>query len=251
MFDEAEFCGGRTLAVNALTGSHNYNLNTPSSDRDYKFFVFPNFDDLYAGRMFANSITSPNLDATCHDVRQLVELVWKANLNFIEVLFSESCVRDSALDFAFIERDTLATMNLYTFFKATYGMHLMKIKDLRKGTGNTTNLVEQFGYDTKQACHALRCLYVISRFMEYEYMGKALWFKDNDPQRTVLLDVKAGKYTEGEFLDYVASWHNVWKDEAEKYYRATVPDEENYKWAQNKLKKVVEGKLIKANRLMS
>lgn len=245
MFDETEFCGGRTLAVNALTGSHNYNLNTPASDKDYKFFVFPNFDDLYAGKMFANSITSPTLDATCHDVRQLVELVWKANLNFIEVLFSENCVRDSALDFLFIARDSLATMNLYTFFKATYGMHLMKIKDLRKGTGNTTNLVEQFGYDTKQACHALRCLYVISRFMEYGHMGKALWFDDSDYQRVVLLDVKAGKYTEAEFLDYVASWHNVWKEDAEKFYRNATPDDKAHEWAQNGLKQVVKANLMK------
>jgi len=245
MFDEKSFCGNRTLAVNALTGSYNYNLNTPTSDKDYKFFVFPNFDDLYAGKMFANAVTSPTLDATCHDVRQLVELVWKANLNFIEVLFSEACVRDSSLDFIFIARDSLATMNLYTFFKATYGMHLMKIKDLKKGTGNTTMLVEKFGYDTKQACHALRCLYVISRFMEYGHMGKTLWFEDNDPQRSILLDVKAGKYSEAEFLEYVTSWHNVWKGEAEKFYHNATPDEKAYKWAQDKLKKVVKANLIK------
>lgn len=244
-FNEVEFCAGRTLAVNALTGSHNYNLNTPTSDRDYKFFVFPNFDDLYAGKMFANSITSPTLDATCHDVRQLVELVWKANLNFIEVLFSENCVRDSALDFIFTARDSLATMNLYTFFKATYGMHLMKIKDLRKGTGNTTMLVEKFGYDTKQACHALRCLYVISRFMGCGYMGKALWFANSDPDRQTLLDVKAGKYTEADFLELVDTWHKVWKDEAEKFYRDTVPDKKAYEWAQDKLKEVVKANLMK------
>jgi Predicted nucleotidyltransferase. len=245
MFDEKEFCGNRTLAVHVLTGSHNYNLNTPSSDRDYKFFVFPSFDDLYAGKMFANSITSPNLDATCHDVRQLVELVWKANINFIEVLFSVDCVRDAALDFIFDARDSLSTMNLYTFFKATYGMHLMKIKDLKKGTGNTTNLVEQFGYDTKQACHALRCLYVISRFMGNGIMGKALWFEKGDEQRNVLLDVKAGKFTEADFLDLVASWHNVWKSDAEEFYRNATPDNKAHEWAQDKLKKVVKANLMK------
>jgi predicted nucleotidyltransferase len=244
-FNEAEFCANRTIAVCALTGSHNYNLNTPASDEDYKYFVYPNFNDLYAGKMFANSMTSTNLDATCHDVRQLVDLVWKANLNFIEVLFSENVVCDDAVRPIFDARDSLATMNLYAFFKATYGMHLMKIKDLRKGTGNTTMLVEKFGYDTKQACHALRCLYVISRFMESGYMGKALWFEYGNPQRNVLLDVKAGKYTEAQFLDFVASWHNVWKDEAEKFYRATVPDNVAHDWAQDKLKQIVKNNLIK------
>ena len=30
----------RDIVFKVLTGSHNYNLNTPKSDRDYKYFVF-------------------------------------------------------------------------------------------------------------------------------------------------------------------------------------------------------------------
>ena len=33
--------GGRTVAFKSLVGSHNYNLNTPESDKDYKVFVLP------------------------------------------------------------------------------------------------------------------------------------------------------------------------------------------------------------------
>jgi len=30
-----------------LVGSHNYNLNNENSDKDYKIFVCPTFEDLY------------------------------------------------------------------------------------------------------------------------------------------------------------------------------------------------------------
>ena len=30
-----------------LVGSHNYNLNTEESDKDWKVFLYPSFDNLY------------------------------------------------------------------------------------------------------------------------------------------------------------------------------------------------------------
>ena len=45
--------GGKEL-FRVLTGSHNYNMNTPESDKDYKIFVLPTFDDLYHGKEFSN-----------------------------------------------------------------------------------------------------------------------------------------------------------------------------------------------------
>lgn len=42
----------RIVVLKALVGSHNYNLNTESSDKDYKYFVLPTLDDLYNGTIF-------------------------------------------------------------------------------------------------------------------------------------------------------------------------------------------------------
>lgn len=74
------------LFMSALVGSHNYNLNTEHSDLDYKYFVFPTFDDLYYKKEIAKSKTSDYLDYEVHDIRKLSQLWWKANINFIEVL---------------------------------------------------------------------------------------------------------------------------------------------------------------------
>lgn len=41
--------------MKAIVGSHNYNLNTDTSDKDYKYFVLPTFDELYCGKFFSRA----------------------------------------------------------------------------------------------------------------------------------------------------------------------------------------------------
>jgi len=187
--------GNRLCVVKALTGSHNYNLNTPTSDKDFKFFVTPTFEDLYHGHFFATGNHSDSVDYTVYDVRKLGALVFKANISFIEVLFSVEEAHDPDLDFLFAERERWGAMNLPAFYKATIGMHFEKMKTLHKGTEKSQVLVDKFGYDTKDACHALRCLYVVQRYWNTESMAKALWFPKGE-MRTTLLNVKAGKFSE-------------------------------------------------------
>jgi predicted nucleotidyltransferase len=198
----------RKVAIKALVGSHNYNLNTANSDEDYKYFVFPTFDDLYTGKMFSTSVQSETLDYDCHDIRQFANLIWKANINFVEVLYSCNIRFVPALAPIFCNRDMFSLMNPFTFYNATYGMHLMKMKELHKGTAKTDALVEKFGYDTKQACHALRCLYVLDRVASGMSMGEALWFEDGSHDRDILMHIKNSEYTEDEFIPFVTGWHS-------------------------------------------
>lgn len=158
-----------------------------------------------------------------HDIRQLSNLIWKANINFIEVLFSKEVKRYYGLDFLFENREKWAAMNLYGFKNATYGMHLHKMSDLHKGTAKTKPLVEKYGYDTKEACHALRCLYVLEKYADTNSMEKTLWFNEGK-RRDTLLQVKAGHFTENEFRGIVDHWiTHVW-GELEKAYNDTRPD---------------------------
>ena len=209
---------GRTVAIRALVGSHNYNLNTPSSDRDFKFFVIPTFDDLYSGKHFASANTSENFDYSCHDIRRLGELVWKANINFIEVLFSTDILH--AHDLEWLDDDAIcnqfATMNIPSFTNACFGMHKQKMGNLYKGTDTTKDLVEKFGYDTKEATHALRMLYVMDRFTETRNMKEAIWFEDDNPMRSTLLKLKAGEYSESEFRNLVQVWFQIRADHVRK-----------------------------------
>ena len=79
---------GRPTVFKALVGSHNYNLNDEQSDKDYKYFVMPTFDDMYAGKMFSTSKVGQVEDYDVHDIRKCIHLWWQANINFIEVLYT-------------------------------------------------------------------------------------------------------------------------------------------------------------------
>lgn len=216
--------GGRKIVVSAVVGSHNYNLNTENSDTDCKYFVMPTFEDLYRNQAFSKADQSADFDYDCHDVRHLANLIWRANINFIEVLFSKDVWFDEGLNFLFNTPEKWASMNLPTFKNATYGMHLMKMKELHKGTEKTDVLIEKFGYDTKQACHALRCLYVLEGYWNTKSMASALWFEGD--RRNTLLSVKAGKFTELEFMEIVQDWNVCFKSEVEAFYDSIAPDEE-------------------------
>ena len=214
----------REIVISALTGSYNYNLNTPASDEDLKVFVMPTFEDLYHADFFSNAKQSDELDFTVHDIRKLTSLIWKSNINFIEVLFSVREEHDPNLNFLFENRERLVAGNIPYFRNATYGMHLEKLHTLHKGTEKTQSIVDELGYDTKDACHSLRCLYTLEKYWETDSMEKALWY-NNGKKRTTLLNVKAGKYTETEFMELVNEWHaKKWNGEMKKNYDDTESD---------------------------
>jgi len=197
-----EFVENRKFAFVALTGSHNYNLNTPTSDRDYKAFIFPNFEDLYNNKMFSKAVVTETFDATVHDVRKLSELWWKANINFIEVLFSiELQFVDDGMRDIIARRTEFATMNVPYLYHSSRGMHFQKMSELHTGTEGTMPLIEEFGYDTKQACHAIRNLIFLERFYRTRSIEQALWLEENSEDRIMLAEIKRGTFPEAIILD--------------------------------------------------
>lgn len=213
---------GHQVAVEALVGSHNYNLNTENSDKDWKYFVTPTFDDLYNGVFFSDAKQSTEVDYSAHDIRQLGNLVWKSNLNFLEVLFSKHLTIRPELDDLFERAEYFSTGNIPAFWSATMGMHFEKMASLHKGTATTQRDVDKYGYDPKQAHHALRCLFVLQRFYERKSMGMALWFDTFEPQRKILLEVKNGEWNEEKFQGAVREWHNIYRPRVEAWYKTQV-----------------------------
>lgn len=220
--------GNRPVAIKALVGSWASNLNTPTSDEDWKYFVTPTFDDLYSGKMFSSANQSDTLDYDCHDIRQLGTLLWKSNINFIVVLFSRNVDCNPGMQWIFDHADDYGSMNLPYFYSATMGMHFEKMKDVLTGkaTGNTQALVDEFGYDTKQACHAYRCLLVLGRLADGMSMRNALWFDNDSWERETLIGVKSGVYTLDEFKDAVEVWKEYQKPKVEAWFKNQVAHEE-------------------------
>lgn len=224
----------RTVAFKALIGSHNYNLNDENSDKDYKVFVLPTFEDLYNQEMYANQIIGEDEDLDIHDIRKLPNLLYKANINFLEVLFSNEIiigekmnrVQETLINKIFEKRDEIARMNLPHLFNACGGMHLNKMKLLRKGTEGTQHLVDKFGYDTKQAQHAYRVLNFIERFEEVNFSDFKQAITYNFEERKFMLDIKDAFFNAESFENFVSFYHDARFKPLKERYHSFKPNEE-------------------------
>lgn len=207
--------GERKIAFKALVGSHNYNLNTKESDKDYKLFVLPTFDDLYFSKSFNVDYIGETEDFSIHDIRKCSNLWFKANVNFLEVLFSSEFSVNEDLDEKskkliyeiYDMRNDIAKMNLKFLYDACIGMHYNKLKLLEKGTVGTAHLIERFGYDTKQAMQAWRILDFLRAFSDTEFndFKSAIWYSEDNSKRKFMLDIKEGKFTLNEYKEIISN----------------------------------------------
>ena len=208
---------GREVLLTASVGSTNYNLVDELSDYDYKQFVCPTFEDLYNKKMYSDAYTSAECDYTVHDIRKLPELLYKANINFIEVLFAKTLEYDKSLDWLFENKQELATMNLPYLYDACIGTYYEKMKGIHKGTKTTKVLVDKFGYDTKAAMCAYRLLDFITRMSCNNFdFAKSVKYEADEPIRDFLMGTKRGRYTEevfNEMLNDKKEWALTLKTE--------------------------------------
>ena len=202
MFNAGDTIDGHTICLKALVGSHNYNLNTSESDRDYKYFVWPTFNDLYDNKMYRKEVVTDAEDYTIHDIRKLPMLLWKANLNFIEILYSKELTGDSdLLEYLEENKEELATMNLPGLYMAAMGMSLEKEKLMTKDSPARHDAIEKYGYDPKSACHALRVVDFLRKYHVFRDMSDAFWYPTGSLDYTGIMDIKQGKLSLQDFKD--------------------------------------------------
>jgi hypothetical protein len=218
----------RRKVFQALVGSHNYNLNREESDKDWKLFVLPTFEDLYKGKMYSNATVSQREDVDVHDIRKMSDLFFKSNINFVESLFSQEYIHFTGVNVTFLHdnRDRIARMNLPYLFKACIGMHFNKLRDIDKGTEGTQHLVERHGYDTKNALHSYRVLDFLHRFHGNGFTDfkQAIWYEDEE--RPWLWDIKDGAYARDHFVDMVTSFREETQSKLAESYASQPVDEE-------------------------
>lgn len=200
----------REVVLKALVGSHNYNIANIESDRDYKVFIAPTFEELYKGERFSKSIITPTEDNDIHDVRKLADLLFKANINFLEVLASNEIIVPNGnpeileiLDM----KDEIFKMNLPYLYDACMGMHYNKMKQLTKGTEGTQHLVDKYGYDTKQATHAFRVINFIEKYESTNFTDFTGSLKYDGFEREFILGIRHGQMTLQEYENFIKSYY--------------------------------------------
>lgn len=219
----------RELALVAQVGSHNYNLNTENSDEDYKVFVLPSFDDLYEGTKHKSNVCSDIADYSAHDVRQLSHLLYKANISFLEILFSNNyqCF-NPGMSKVFEMRDEIAVMNLPYFYSACLGIYYETMKKFTIITDKRKDSIEKFGYSTKDAAQAYRVLNTLVRFAknDFENFGDALRFTGDELCHIEL--IRKGHYSKEELTAMITEYKETNVDTLRKTFITTQINEKTY-----------------------
>lgn len=157
--------GGRDIVFTSLFGSHNYNMANEHSDKDYKVFVAPSFDDLMNGKRFSKNVVGADVDYTIADIRNFPLYLFKANINFLETLFSiDYACTDKNMQFFLDNRDKIARMNLRYFFKSNRGMAYNKYTRIYKFNDASKYMKQEYGYNVKEAAHSIRVLMTFIMF---------------------------------------------------------------------------------------
>jgi len=194
----------RKQSFKVLTGSHNYNLNTADSDLDYKVFYYPTFEDLYSGDKSSKASTSVEEDISFHDIRKLPDMLWKSNVNFIEVLFSQQVNTSDGLYKELIDkREGIARMNLPYLYDACMGMFYQKYKDYQRDNKRleqdqtNSELIKKVN---KHAMSAFRILDFLYRYQHSDFNSfqNAIYYHEQDDYRDILFNFRKGNIHEPE-----------------------------------------------------
>lgn len=235
----------RKVLWQSLTGSHNYNLATEDSDRDYKVFTAPTFEDLYNNYKYKRNIVTDEVDMDVKDIRQLPNLLWKSNIVYLELLFSKDIKHadNDKLRHLLNLRDDIVKMNLPQLFKSTGGMFNQRMKNLEKGSDGTQHLVDKHGYNTKEAMHCFRTLYVCNDFASKGFRDFEGSLRHEGDIAEFMLAIKNGMMSKELFIDFINRYHDErfvsWK---EHYYNQE-PNEKLREYVESLIMEVVESEI--------
>lgn len=181
----------RDVAFKCLVGSHNYNLVTDKSDKDYKVFLYPSFDDMFENSEIKDTHTSDKLDLQWCDIRKLPLMLYKSNVSFLETLFSQEFTHNDSL-YSVLRKhnEEIARMNLPYLYESCMGMFNKNVKlfekEVKKGRPERAY---------KHASSAMRIADFIFRYKEsgYRKFGYSIWYFEG-PLRQIILDTKNQSY---------------------------------------------------------
>lgn len=227
----------------ALVGSHNYNLNTKDSDKDYKEFFYPSFDDLYSGEKYSKSVTGEMEDVEYHDIRKLPDMLWKSNVNFLEVLFS---IEVKQYDLLYKElhnkREKIARMNLPYLYDACMGMFYKKKKEYERDLQKEV----EWKKICKHVMSTVRIVDVLNRYCSNNWnFEDAIRYTEDEFMYRTLMDIRNCRYDDQLQL-------NIFIDGAEKLlgalkgtYKDMNEDLETKEWLYQTIKCEVEEQVFR------
>ncbi|MGG3987449.1 DNA polymerase beta superfamily protein [Bacillus smithii] len=231
----------RKESFKALVGSHNYNLTVPESDKDFKVFFIPSYDDLYSGEKYSKAMISDKEDIEYHDIRKLPDMLWKSNVNFLEVLFSQEVYEyDDLYRILHNRREEIARMNLPYLYDACMGMFFKKKKEFER-VYKSNNLNKS----CKHVMSAVRIVDFLKRYVSNKWgFQKAVFYSANEFTRKKLLNIRRGKYQSKDELQALISESELLLKKMKDVYKEQKEDYDIKEWVYETVKEHVKSHLI-------
>ena len=181
------------IVMVGLQGSQNYNMDDANSDVDTKCLIVPSLDEIVLATQPVSTthcIVDGKLVYTeeekmgaehcdAKDIRLYWKTLLKANINFVEILFTDHYIINSMYEPYWNKilsmREAIARVNPLAAIKAMMGMVSEKYFALTHRYPSRVEWLDRFGYDPKQLHHLVRIFY----FMHAYFHGKNI-FSYND-----------------------------------------------------------------------
>ena len=258
-YDYLQSLGYEVVCV-CLQGSQNYGLDEYSdeymSDIDTKAIVLPPLDDFIAAAPPVSTVVimDNNEHAEVKDIRIMFDMFKKANISYIELLFTEfKIINPEWAEFIeplFANRELISKYHRNQFLRCIAGMAMEKRKALCHPYPNLIEKIEKYGYDGKQLHHCVRLYNFIERFVNGESLDTC--YKVKAPMHNILMNYKKQKDIYGDELNkeraikicdyYVAEIGKI-KDAA--LTEEEVLDKDAEKLLSRILLKIIKAKMIK------
>ena len=258
-YDYLQSLGYEVVCV-CLQGSQNYGLDEYSdeymSDIDTKAIVLPPLDDFIAASPPISTviIMDNNEHAEVKDIRVMFEMFKKANISYIELLFTDfKIINPEWAEFIeplFANRELISNYNRNQFLRCIAGMAKEKRKALCHPYPNLIEKIEKYGYDGKQLHHCVRLYNFIMRFINGESLDTC--YKIKAPMHNILMNYKKQKDMYGdelsqekaiEICDYYVAEIGKIKDAA--LTEKDVLDKDAEKLLSRILLRIIKAKMIK------
>ena len=155
-------------------GSQNYGLDYEGSDIDTKLIVVPTFEDIAFNKkpISTTHVRQNNEHIDLKDVRLYIETFRKQNLNFLEILFTPyKIVNPQYVEFwqkLIDAREAIAHYDIYRSIKSMKGIALEKYHAMEHKYPSKIEIIEKYGYDSKQLHHLMRVENYLMRYIAGE-----------------------------------------------------------------------------------
>lgn len=188
----------RRCILKVVAGSHAYGTNVETSDEDYRGICIPPENYLLGLDQFEQH-EQKEPDEVIYSLEKFVRLALQNNPNIIELLFTDG------EDILFINefgkelreiRHSFLSKQAYRTFGGYAVSRLKKLTEKGKNPiGNKSDIIERYGYDTKDAMHLVRLLHMGYEILHY---GEVLVKR---PNAEYLLKIRNGCYTLESIID--------------------------------------------------